>query len=63
LKDVQTFRCTERQRRSQREKAEVSQLALAEVFVFGRDLKAMMPVTMLIVCSFVLHRPGRIVYL
>ena len=61
MKDVQTIRRTERQRRAQTEKTEVCQIALAEVFVFGRDLTAMMPVTTLIVCTFVLHRQGRLV--
>lgn len=30
--------------------------------VFGMDLTAMRPVTMMVVCSFILHQQGRMVY-
>ena len=70
LTDVQTSRRTDGRRDCQievrvegedRSLSGSTRRGIAEC-VFGRDLTATSPVIVLIVCAFVLHRQGRMVY-
>jgi hypothetical protein len=56
--DRETEKCTEGEDRSL---SGSTYKGIAE-FMFGMDLTAMRPVTMLIVCLFILHQQGRMIY-